>query len=349
MRIALINNIPEYWGAGKYAFMLHRELSKLCDADHVFLNYDDRCVEVNGERIGRVDASNKLIFLKKASKMIGKYDIYHFTNQNLSFLIGGGKNVVTCHDIYPYTHPRNIMEKIARWYLYSGLKRADLIVSDSEYTKKDLIKNFKISPEKVKVVYLGVSNSFKSHSRAKARKIFGIPGKARVVLHIGEVNDKRKNTLRVFKTFLRLRKEMDDVILFRIGKGKIDYEGVINLYKISEEEMVAAYNAADVLLFPSLFEGFGIPPLEAMACGLPVVTSSATSLPEVVGNAAVIVNPYDVRGMEKRVYDILNSKNLVAGLAKKGLIRAKKFAWNKTASQIFQAYRELNIRNNELK
>ena len=99
MRIALINNIPEYWGAGKYAFMLHRGLSKLCNVDYIFLNYDDRCVEVNGKKIGRVNASNKLIFLKRASKLIKKYDIYHFTNQNLSFLIGGkkrwGKNVVT--------------------------------------------------------------------------------------------------------------------------------------------------------------------------------------------------------------------------------------------------------------
>ncbi|HIH51814.1 MAG TPA: glycosyltransferase family 4 protein [Nanoarchaeota archaeon] len=345
MRIALINNIPEYWGAGKYAFMLHRGLSKLCNVDYIFLNYDDRCVEVNGKKIGRVNASNKLIFLKRASKLIKKYDIYHFTNQNLSFLIGGkkrwGKNVVTCHDIYPYLYPKNIIEKFSRRYLYSGLKKADFIVSDSEHTKNDLVDCLKIRPKKIKVVYLGVSNNFKKMNKARARKFFGIPNKARVILHIGEVNDKRKNTLRVFKAFLRLRQRMDHIILLRIGKGRIDHGGVINLYKISEKEMVAAYNAADVLLFPSLFEGFGIPPLEAMACGLPVITSNAASLPEVVGNAAIIVNPYEVNEMEREVFESLNDKRLSAGLIKKGLIRAKKFAWSKTASQIFKIYKEL--------
>ena len=95
------------------------------------------------------------------------------------------------------------------------------------------------------------------------------------------------------------------------------------------------------MLFPSLFEGFGIPPLEAMACGLPVITSNAASLPEVVGNAAIIVNPYEVNEMEREVFESLNDKRLSAGLIKKGLIRAKKFAWSKTASQIFKIYKEL--------
>ena len=343
-RIALINNIPETWGAGKYAFMLYRELSKKLSVDHVYLNHENGSLEINGKAVAREKAKNKVIFLKKIGRFIPRYDIYHFTNQNLSFLIRKedcAKSIVTCHDIYPYIYPKNIFEKVGRGFLYSGLKRTKVIIADSEYTKKELVKHMGIDQNKIKVVYLGVSERFVRESKKKSRERFGLSLSGKIILHIGEVEDKRKNTKRVFRTFLRLRRRVKNLTLLRIGKGNIDYSGVINMYKISEKDMVAAYNAADVLFFPSLYEGFGLPPLEAMKCGTPVITSDKTSIPEIVKNAAIIVNPYNEKEMESALYKVLTDKKLASKLSRKGLIRAEEFTWSKTASQIFKIYKEL--------
>ncbi len=341
MRIALINNIPGYWGAGKYAFMLHRELSKKLRVDHVYLNHENGSLEINGKVIAREKAKNKVIFLKKISRFIPRYDIYHFTNQNLSFLIRKedcAKSIVTCHDIYPYIYPKSILEKIGRGFLYSGLKRAKVIIADSDYTKKELVRYLEIDPNKIKVIFLGISDKFKPLNKKVARKRLNLPQVARIILHIGEVGDKRKNTRRVFRVFLKLRTHFKDLILLRIGKGEIKHEGVVNLYKISEKDMISAYNASDALFFPSLYEGFGLPPLEAMKCGLPVVTSNRTSVPEIVGEAAIMANPYNEKSMEESVYKVLTNKKLARVLSKKGLRRALEFKWSKTASDISSIY-----------
>jgi len=341
MRIALINNIPSYWGAGKYAFMLHKELKKKFLVDHVYLNYEDKSIEINGAILRQVGASNKVIFLKKAINFIPKYDIYHFTNQNLSFLTKKRKSIVTCHDIYPYLFPKNLFEKCIRAFLYSGLKRAERIIADSENTKNDLVKYFKIDPDKIVVIYLGVSNEFKNYPKDKARKKLALPKSAKIIMHIGEVEAKRKNTKRVFRTFLRLSEKIDNLYLLRIGKGEIRHDRVINLYKISDEEMIAAYNASDVLLFPSLYEGFGLPPLEAMKCGLPVVTSTATSLPEIAGGAAILVNPYNEIELEEAVYKILTNERLRKDLIRRGLERAKLYTWKSCAARVSKIYEML--------
>jgi glycosyltransferase involved in cell wall biosynthesis len=115
-------------------------------------------------------------------------------------------------------------------------------------------------------------------------------------------------------------------------------EDVIFTGYVPKEDLVKFYNLADLFVYPSLYEGFGLPPLEAMACGCPVITSNTSSLPEVVGDAGIMVNPYDVNELVKVMYEVLTNEGLKKELSKKGLERAKLFDWKKTAEETWKAY-----------
>ena len=172
------------------------------------------------------------------------------------------------------------------------------------------------------------------------------------ILFVG-VLQPRKNIPTLIKAYYKLKKEgIKDKLVITGGKGwqyKEIFETVerLNLQKeviftghIPDDDLPKLYNAADLFAFPSLYEGFGIPPLEAMACGIPVITSNTGSLPEVVGDAGIMVDPYDIDGLAKAMYEVLNNEGLKEEMVKKGLERAKMFSWKKCAKEVLDVYEE---------
>jgi glycosyltransferase involved in cell wall biosynthesis len=220
--------------------------------------------------------------------------------------------------------------------------------------KNDLVHRLGAKPEKIHVIYQGYDDSvFKPETQPQkiqsTMRKFNIPNK--YILYVGTWHT-NKNIPRLIEAFAFLKKERRlPHKLVIVGKKAFGHEAVTNAvdkFAVHDDVIIAGYvrqeelpllmHGADVFVFPSLHEGFGIPPLEAMACGTPVITSNASSLPEVVGDAAVLVNPYDINEIAEAIDRVLSDGKLREELRRKGLERAKSFSWHKTAQEILQLF-----------
>ncbi|MEK6852734.1 MAG: glycosyltransferase family 1 protein [Nanoarchaeota archaeon] len=344
MKIALLNNVSRIWAIGKYAYELHKELAKKIPVDHLYFDYERKELRTeNKKQVIAKDNSiinNKMLFLMRMQKCLPEYDIFHAANQNISFMIRNKKSVVTCHDIYPYIKPKNFLERQIRKFAYSGLQKADFVIADSENTKKDLVKHFGISEDKIKVIYLAAGKEFRKTDKSKARRVLKLSKNAKILLNIGE-DIERKNTERIYKAYYEARKKNSQLMLIRVGKANRKLADVKYYENISDKEMVLLYNAADILLIPSIYEGFGLPVLEAFACGTAVIASNTSSLPEVVGDAGLFVDPYKTEEISNAISELSGNEKLRSELVKKGLKRAKRFTWQKCANEVLKVYREL--------
>ncbi|MBU2214389.1 glycosyltransferase family 4 protein, partial [Patescibacteria group bacterium] len=260
------------------------------------------------------------------------------------------------------------------------LKKFKQIIAISENTKRDIIELCGISPDKIKVIYSGVGEEYKQitnlnlielkdtecsigHSVSKAieakrlnevKQKYNLPDN--FILYLGTI-EPRKNIEGIIKAYNQLRidnSELEDVKLIIVGgkgwKSKNIYkEWDLSEYKddikfldyISSENKVYLYNLASVFLYPSFYEGFGFPPLEAMACGTPVIASYSSSLPEVIGDAGLLVDPYNITEIANALKQILLNKDLSDKLIKKGLEQAKQFSWIKTAREYLEVFSRL--------
>jgi glycosyltransferase involved in cell wall biosynthesis len=185
----------------------------------------------------------------------------------------------------------------------------------------------------------------------------GIFSNEKCILYVGNEHP-RKNVEGLVKAFYRLKKKYRRGLkIIKVGgscwfgarsrlNALVDALGLqrdlIFSEFASEEHLIALYNAADVFVFPSFYEGFGLPVLEAMACGCPVVASNTSSLPEVVGDAGILVNPYNINGLANAMYEVLANEGLREDLTKRGLARAKRFSWEKTARETLKVYQEVH-------
>lgn len=259
-------------------------------------------------------------------KFIGPVDIFHSSDwvQPPS----KAKKVTTYHDVIPLKFPKWSNPKIVavhkrRLKIVEG--EIDKVIAVSERTKKDLMEVSNIPAEKIEVIYEGVSDDFKPHNEDKIRKFkekYKLPDK--FVLAVGGIGD-RKN-------------------IKRIKQACRDYDLVITgetMPFLADEEMPFLYGSANVLLYPTLYEGFGLPVLEAMACGTPVVTSHNSSIPEVAGKAALFADPESVDDIQKRLKQAMDDNEWRKILIKEGLKQSAKFTWEKTAQQTFDLYRSL--------
>lgn len=294
-------------------------------------------------------------------------DIIHLANQTLSFMIPLGiPTVLTVHDIIELLEPQSGAGRIVSRYLYRGIRQADHVVSVSEFTKQTLIDSLNLPDGDITVSYNGVGDVFcpiasfddsiaNREWRSKLRLAMDDP----VALYVGS-DHPRKNVTAVVEVLAHSLTTFPDLKLVKVGgagllKGRkellarIDELGVRDSIRfvgdVDESALSELYNLADVLVYPSRFEGFGLPPLQAMATGTPVITSNATSLPEVVGDdgrygqaAAKTYDPDDVDGMAHGLLSILSDRESAAELSLRGCQRAKQFSWDSAVEDILKIY-----------
>ena len=284
-------------------------------------------------------------------------NVKHITRQDLSFILeleNLKKTIITCHDIIPiaYYNTRNPIWKLNA----KGLRKAERIITVSEFSKRDISKYIKYPEEKIEVIPPAVNHDlyYQNRNRSMLGK-YGIKENEKVILYVG-AEEPRKNIQLLINAFRKLKNKIPEVKLLKVGMP--NYIGVrkkllkqiesLDLQKdviftgyVSERELAEIYNAVDLFVFPSLYEGFGMPPLEAMACGTPVITSDTSSLPEVVGNAAIISDPYDADKFTERMYELLTDEELRKEIIKKGFQRSKIFKWEDSAQKTLKVYKEL--------
>jgi len=278
-----------------------------------------------------------------------KADINHIIDHSLSHLISSfdsKKTVITCHDLIGLTVPKSIpfwKRKVFWKNVTRNLFKAKKIIAISQRTKNDILKYSSCRSENIEVIYLGVGTGFRRIEKERRRGIFKF--KKPAILHVGD-DIFYKNVNGLIKAIVKLGRDIKFVNVGLISKTnlvllkklKIDF---VRFRNLSEEELVQVYNAVDLLVYPAWYTGFGLPVLEAMACGCPVICSNAGALPEAAGKAAIMVCPDDIKGLAKAIETTLMSDDLRQELLEKGLIQVKKFSWEKTAMETADIYRKI--------
>lgn len=361
-------------GIGRYGLKLIENLLKI-DRDNEYLFLLDKKEPVKGaieeKRIKKTYFSSGVFHSNRSIKkhlflpidlLTLKTDIVHFLTHFEAPLIQPQRTIITVHDVIPLIfiediHPeiRGHVKKAIKLQKYV-FKNAAKIIAVSHHSKNDLITYYNIPQEKIKVIHSGIEETFKKVKDKllleKIKNRFHVNGT--ILFYTGGL-EKRKNMQRLLLAFSKLLNNFKRKIYLVIGGEDILYLPEIkNMVKelgiehkvvfteyLSDQDLVLLYNIADVFVFPTLYEGFGFPPLEAMACGTPVVTSNISSLPEIVGNAAVLVNPYKVDSIVDGVVEVLKNWDLRKNLIKKGFAKVKLFSWEKTAEQTVKVYEEV--------
>ncbi|RKY25114.1 MAG: hypothetical protein DRP62_02075 [Planctomycetota bacterium] len=288
-------------------------------------------------------------------RFTGEFDIYHCSHH----LMPPTKNrprILTVYDLRRYKIPQ-LYPKSKLGLFELALKRADHIIAISEATKNDLCSLFNISGEKVDVVELAADAAYKPLTESEKRetkkllaKKIGAPLDNYVVAFSSP--DRRKNISRIIKGFVLAQSRLSDNFKLVIAGNLPRNEDIFQLIASSKksgsivatgsvDDVRSLLSCADGLVFASLYEGFGIPILEAFACGVPVITSDCSSMPEVAADAAVLVDPYDENSIAEAIINIAADKELKERMIRKGLARAKEFSWERTAQKTLEIYKKV--------
>jgi glycosyltransferase involved in cell wall biosynthesis len=280
----------------------------------------------------------------------GNYDIYHQTHYEpyaYKYLPKKKKAVTTIHDMNFFVIPEAYKEYpfpwIADWQKISAFK-ANKIITPSENSKNDIINIWKIPNEKIEVVYYGI-DPIDLENFDLIRKI-----DQPYILFVGN-RDNYKNFLNFLKSFKIILNIYKDLLLICTGnpfnnneKKKLSEMELLNkILQISADEntMINLYKNAELFVYPSLYEGFGLPLIEAMNCQCPVICSKTSCFPEVAGNAAMYFNPYSIEEMAETVVNVLNDSRLKQNLIKSGIERVKKYSWEECANKYIKIYKSL--------
>ena len=359
-------------GIGRYTYNLFSEIIKTdeCEVDFLYgLSWGKKLVVPAGKyqktsqavsktlpyvrTLGRLAQKNILKY--KFSKE--KYDLYHEPNfLALSFV---SPVVATIHDLsiikYPDFHPPDRVKMFEK-NLLRTLDRAEYLIADSEFVRKDIINTFGVDPEKVVTTLLGVEKSFCPRNEESAVSLLNsYKLKYKSYFLVVSTLEPRKNFKLVIEAYMRLDNKVKEryplVIIGMNGWEMSQFDKDLEKLKrqghlrmpgyVDNGALPILYSSAKLFLYPSLYEGFGLPPLEAMACGAPVITSNTSSLPEVVGDAGITVSPYDDEGLRDVMARLVEDDEMLAELSRKSLERSKLFTWGKCAEQTIDVYRRV--------
>ena len=355
-------------GLGRYAEELARALVDLAAGDAIGLFYTDPQGRIPAPPLDalprrtlrwptkpwRLSALVSSYTHFPMDGLLGEADIFHATEHLLPYL-RRVRSVFTLHDLiflkYPETHlPLN------RWFLSlmmpRFLRQADAIICISQWTKADAVRAYGLDPAKLVVIPEGVDPRFRpikdSESLADVRTRYRLPD--HFILCVGTI-EPRKNLVTLWEAYRRLRQAGRSEKIVVVGRKGWLYEetfarlrelgledDVIFPGYVAEEDLLVFYSLATCFCFPSLYEGFGLPPLEAMASGCPVVCSNSSSLPEVCGDAALLVPPTEVAGFASALERVLDHPELRADLRERGLRQAARFSWHEAARRTRDVY-----------
>lgn len=349
-------------GIGNYTYSLIKAFGHLRAAHQfTFLWPDQSIAEIpfpktfTHQSIGKVDQEEESLIPKWLYSE--NVDLYHLPQNGLRF----PKEItvpviVTIHDLIPYIMP----EMVRRTYLQRFIDempeivdKAALIVTVSECARQDILHLFHTSPEKVIVVPSAPSPIYRRRSKTDAqtylRRKYGI--RHPYLLYIGGLNP-RKNVAQLIWAYSKVYRDLPEgqqlIIPGEDGRHREDLQNLVSYLHLQDDvifpgfvpdvDLPFFYNAADLFVYPSLYEGFGLPPLEAMASGIPVIASNQSSIPEVVGDAAILIHPRDTMGLCEAIYKALNDQSLRGMMTVKGLERARKYRWTRIGQEFLRLY-----------
>jgi glycosyltransferase involved in cell wall biosynthesis len=368
VRIAIDARKLRDYGIGTYLRNLVSGLSKL-DADHRYvllcrpgdlgfiealaLGPRFEClVEPAGNYSLREQVSVPLTLAR------ARVDLFHAPHYVVSPLTRG-PYVVTIHDCihlrFPQYLPNRLAYAYARGVMRTSARRARRVLTVSQASKQDIVHYLKTPPEKVEVVYNALDERLAvmptPEQLQMVRERYQLDG--RFVLYAGNIKP-HKNLERLIEAYSILRHRVGDVTLLIIGDDVSKYQGLRRLVHrlqldrqvrflgfVPDATLAALYRLAALFVFPSLFEGFGLPTLEAMAMGTPVVTSNVSSLPEVVGDAALLIDPMDAGAIADAMAKVLGDPDLRAQLIARGHERVKRFSWQRSVARVQAVYEEV--------
>ena len=363
--ISLLSSLT---GIGRYTYEIanHLKENSTINYNYFYGYYSINLLESTQKSNLKIIKSmiTKISLLKKVSRKLlilssrfftPTYDLYWQPNFIPNNRIKAKKVVTSVHDfsfiLYREFHPKERIEYFDNFF-FQNLVRSDMIITGSNYSKNEILERTDFTKEQIKVIYHGIDHKlFKVYKNIKLN--FELPKK--YILSVGSI-EPRKNLIGLLKAYALLddklkseyqlvlvgfkgweNREVMDII--KKNKKSIHYLGFIN-----DEELAKVYNLASLFLFPSFYEGFGLPPLEAMACGTPVICSHSSSLPEVGGDAVVYCTPHDTNDINQKILLVLNDTKLQTKMIEKGLEQAKKFSWDKSAQEHQKIFEEVLTR-----
>lgn len=361
---------PPLTGIGNYTRELYNNLN-----GHYGVNVDLWFNQIsNNKHVSLGIESSKLINNKYPYKVIRRlmgpnffhdfpiangYDIFHGTNFLLFNTPKTTKNILTIHDLAFLYYPEVTDDKTYRhhklWLPYS-IERADHIITVSENTKRDVIELYGVSEKDITVTYLGYNENLRSFNTMENKELINFRQALppNYFLFVGTI-EPRKNLLTLIRILCKLKQETNiqhklvlvgkkgwksEDIYNEVHKNKLEND-VIFLGFIDNDELTLLYKNADLFLFPSIYEGFGLPVVEAMKLGTPVVCSKSSCLPEVVDQAGILVDPFDEDKWVEEILKLLNDENRYTFYRQEGLRRAKYFTWGSTAIKTKQLYERI--------
>lgn len=360
-------------GIGRYSVELARQFSQRCDdislevikpfaGSVADLDVSIRTRRIVGSRLPAYMLAGpaQLAAVARRGRLEVIHDPFGVSPFFLPRRLAPFGRVLTLHDmvpfIYPETHAR-LTNLLFRHYIPRSLRFVDRIITDSESSRRDIVRFLHFPPERVNAIPIGVSPHFAPASKEACQRVrqrYDLP--ADYILTVGSLSP-RKNLETLFAAYQQLRQRGLPHHLVVVGPTAWKSSGIFQRMRVlgleddvlltgfvAESDLPALYAGASVFAFPSLYEGFGLPPLEAMACGAPVVTSNRSSLPEVVGDAGLLVEPLDADALASALDRMLTDHELSSGLIKRGLARAASFTWERTARAHSEVYAELAAR-----
>lgn len=355
-------------GIGTYSYQLINSLNNIDGFNNYVLYMPKNCaLNINFNKniqIENIKEENKNNFWNEVNvpnlSLDKNIDLYHVPQNGIG--LPHHKNcpfVITLHDVIPLKMPETVSHqylKIFNSEMPKIIPLCDGIITVSEYSKEDIIKAFNFPREKIFVTYLASEPIYKPMdkklSKAIIKKHYGISSD--FILYIGGYSP-RKNILGLIEAFSILKTKFHrDIKLVISGNKGISYsiykkrveelrieDNVIFTGFISMKHIPYLYNASSLFVYPSFYEGFGLPPIEAMACGVPVIASKASSIPEILQDSALLIDPHNIDILCSKMHAVLMNKCLQNALISKGLKRTSQLSWNKTAEKTLNAYKKI--------